>query len=763
MTTTKTTERNAAAHSTSNHTTPAAEPAVATELAPGAESVVVQTNTAVASAHMSPAGSPIQNAPLRIAVVGAGKMGQHHMRAIGRLGGLARLVGVADPAPGRGEELKAAGLDIPVYPDLATLLAREQVDVVHVCTNPETHLPVALEALEAGRHIYVEKPVAPTAAAAANLLARAAAAGVRVCAGHQLLYESPAREARRLLPALGEVVHLESYFSFRTVRWMAGGRVPLRADLQLLDILPHPVYLLLEFLREAIPDGEVALDAVRIGPRGTVHALVRRGRVTGDLVVTLDGRPVESYLRLVGTNGTIHADFVRGTVQRLLGPGTSGIDKAANPYRLARQLAVGTTTALLRRVLRRQYSYPGLEELFGAFYRAIREGGPSPVAEESILETVRICERIGEAMRERPVVAGGGVAALGEPAAARVSNSVGDDVVYTTPGVTSTAATPTAPSAPLICVTGGTGFLGAHVVRQLAAGGARVRCLARRTPPPWEQEPGVEYRHWDLGEPLPAGALEGVETVIHCAAATAGGWDEHRRNSIGAAEHLVQAAAAAGVRRIVHISSLAVLAEPERGRAVSEASPVLARSDRNGPYVWGKLESERLLLRRAAELGLEVRVIRPGAILDERHFEPPGRLGKRVGNLFVAVGSAGDRLGVVEVRFAASAVVWVARNFDAAPPVLHLLAPELPTRRELVARLRRTNPDLRVVWLPRPLLYPLSFLAVVLQKVLRPGRPAIEPARVFATQRYDNSLIVALAPAIRASGGAPAAPLRAAG
>lgn len=713
---------------------------------------------APACAPDNPAASPVQNqppgkaVPLRVAVVGAGKMGQHHMRAIARLSSRARLVGVADPAPGRAEQLREAGIPVPVYPDLAELVAQTPVDVVHVCTTPDTHLPVALQALAAGCHVYVEKPVAASAAEATTLLERAAAARLRVCAGHQLLYERPAREARALLPALGEVVHLESYFSFRTVRWLQGGRVPLGADLQLLDILPHPVYLLLEFLREALPEGAVSLDAVRIGPRGTVHALVRRGSLTGNLTVTLDGRPVESYLRLVGTNGTVHADFVRGTVQRLLGPGTSGIDKAANPYRLARQLVGGTTSALLGRVGRRQYSYPGLAELFGAFYQSIQENGPAPVAEESILETVRICERIGAAMRERPL----GTVVV-ESVVGQGEASVGDVVAPIAPGAAGSDPASGAPSVPVVCVTGGTGFLGAQVVRALAAGGVRVRCLARRTPPPWEQEPGVDYAHWDLGEPLPAESLRGVETVIHCAAATAGGWDEHRRNSIAAVEHLVGAAAAAGVRRIVHISSLAVLAEPPRGGAVSESSPVLARSDRNGPYVWGKLESEMLLRRRAAEAGIETRLIRPGAILDERNFEPPGRLGKRLGNIFVAVGSGGDRLGVVDVRFAARAVAWVARNFEAAPPVLHLLAPELPTRRELVARLRRSNPDLRVFWLPRPLLHPLSLFAVMLQKVLRPGRPALEPARIFATQRYDNSLIVALAPAVRAKGSVSAA------
>lgn len=715
----------------------------------------------------APAGSPGERAeesapsrpkprhgPLLVGVVGAGKMGQHHMRAIQRCGGVARLAGVADPAPGRADELGAAGIGAPVHPDLATLVGSEPVDVVHICTSPETHLPLALEALDAGCHIYVEKPFAPSTADALALLARARGAGLRVCAGHQLLYERPAREARRLLPALGEVVHLESYFSFRTVRWMPGGRVPLGPDLQLLDILPHPIYLLLEFLREAHPEGRVSLDAVRIGPRGTVHALVRRGGLTGNLVVTLDGRPVESYLRLVGTNGMVHADFVRGTVQRLLGPGTSGIDKAANPYRLARQLAGGTTAALLKRILRRQYSYPGLEELFTAFYRAILEGAPSPVAEESIVETVRICERIGEAMRERPrpvaVVGEGEQRGVRSREGGRGETSPEYDVVADSAGGGEEAGGE--PRAQVICVTGGTGFLGARLVRVLAAGGARVRSLSRRTPPPWEEEPGVGYEKWDLGDPLEPEVLQGSEMVIHCAAATAGGRDEHRRSSIAAVEHLVRAAAAAGVKKIIHISSLAVLAEPLGGKAVDELSSVHAQTDRNGPYVWGKLESELLLQRLADESGIELRVVRPGAIIDERRFEPPGRLGKRVGNIFVAVGSGGDRLGVVEVGFAARTVAWVALNFESAPPVLHLLSPELPTRRELVARLRRSNPDLRVLWLPRPLLHPLSLMATGLQKALRPGRPAIELARVFGMQRYDNSLIRSLAPAIEAMG-----------
>ena len=256
---------------------------------------------------------------------------------------------------------------------------------------------------------------------------------------------------------------------------------------------------------------------------------------------------------------------------------------------------------------------------------------------------------------------------------------------------------------------------------------------------------GAEYVVADLGEPLGKGVLRDAQVVIHAAAETAGGWAEHQRNSLDATEHVVRAAAAAGVTRVVHVSSLAVLAPPRGGGPIADDSPLRADSRGAGPYVWGKVESERLASTLGGELGLAVKVVRPGALVDYAEFEPPGRLGKRIGNVFVAVGSPRDRLGIADVDFAARVLGWIADNFEQAPEVLNLVTPELPMKRDLLVRLRGTNPDLSVVWLPRPVLLPLSWMALLLQKVLRPGRPAMNLARVFAVQAYDPRGIAQLA------------------
>ncbi len=628
------------------------------------------------------------------------------MQAMGRVGDLGQLVAVADSSPQALKSVRDAYPTVRTFESLGELLRHERVDVVHVCTAPATHETMAHQALEAGCHVYVEKPVVDTVGAMERLQAIASARGLIVMPGHQLLFEKPMRTLRTLLPAVGRLVHAESYFAFRPARRDARGRVALRADLQLLDILPHPVYLLLAALEAADADGKPELAGLTLGPRGTVHALVRQGAVTGTLTVTLDGRPVDSYLRIVGTNGVVNADFVRGTVQRQIGPGTSGIDKVIAPYRTARQLAWDTTAALTERARRRTRSYPGLAEIFEAMYAAVRNGEAAPISAQNTRETVRICEAIASA------------------------------IAMTYAGSAATSGDDSTRSA---LVTGGTGFLGTHVVRSLLSQGWRVRVLARRLPAPWDRVAGADYVVGELGGEGTT-PLGDIDTIVHCAAETSGGWDDHQANSIRATERLLRDAAAAGVERFIHVSSIAVLDEGGRQPLTEESA--LERDPRaRGPYVWGKRESEALVRTLARELGVPLRVVRPGALVDFAAFDPPGRLGKRIGGLFVAVGNPNERLGIIDVAEAGRIIGWMAEHFEESPETLHLLAPSLPTRRELVQRLRASNPGLMVVRIPRPVLLALSAFASGAQRVLRPDRQPVNVARVFGTPRYDTTAV----------------------
>jgi len=649
--------------------------------------------------------------PLRIALLGCGRHAQHHARAILRCDG-AELVAVADPSDAAQGAMRNIVPGIKSYGTVEDLLATERPDVVHICTPPASHASFARAALLAGSHIYVEKPFTERVEDAQQILEEACTKNLRVCAGHQLLYETPTRTLTQYLPSIGQVVHVESYFSFRTVRHAPGGRTVLRADHQLLDILPHPVYLLLHIL-ERSAEGPVELLSLEVSHTGTIHGLVRCGEVTGTLVVTLEGRPVESYLRVVGKNGSLFADYVRSTTQRAIGPGSSGINKLLAPYQQAWQLVVGTTFAMSHRFLKSQGSYPGLVELFSAFYESIRTKSPPPLSPESLLETVRICERVAEALKSEEVKV----------------------LATTTPRLIDNRG---------VLVTGGTGFLGKEIVRALLARCRSVRVAARREPSPWERITGAEYVVADLAAGAGAHLFKGIDTVIHAAAETSGGWEEHQRNSLDAATHMVRGAAAAGIKHFIHVSSLAVLAQGQ-GRPIGDHHPLEANSKGSGPYVWGKLESERRAVELGHEFGISVKVVRPGALVDYRDFDPPGRLGKRLGNIFMAVGSPSDRLGLVDLRFAGRFLAWMADTWESVPSPLNLLDPVSPTKRELVDHLRKTNPELTILWLPTFVLVPLSWVATLAQKVFRPDKPAINVAKVFSVLPYDTSKIATLA------------------
>lgn len=229
--------------------------------------------------------------------------------------------------------------------------------------------------------------------------------------------------------------------------------------------------------------------------------------------------------------------------------------------------------------------------------------------------------------------------------------------------------------------------------------------------------------------------------MVHCAAETSGGKDDQKRNSIDATRHVLEAAKAAGVERCIHVSSLGVLKTGrEVGGPLDEATPVDAGNLKRGPYVWGKAESEMLAQKLGRELGLQVKVLRPGPLVDFTAFEPPGRLGRELGSVFVAIGGRRSPLSVCDVTTAAQVIRSYAEDFNAAPPLVNMVETPAPTRRELVARLRTVRPDLRVWWFPAWLLRLLSGPLKLAQRWLMHSSQPLDVYAAFASERYRTDL-----------------------
>jgi predicted dehydrogenase/nucleoside-diphosphate-sugar epimerase len=651
--------------------------------------------------------------PLRVGLIGCGKMGLHHLKAI-KASGLATVVGVADPAASREELAELLPADAVIVATAAELFEQGRPHVVHIVTPPGSHAALAAQAIAAGCHVYVEKPFTPTADEASHLLALAAARGVTICAGHQVLFEAPALAVWEHLPSIGRMVHIESHFSFKMVR-----RTITAAD-QTKDILPHAIYPVVDQMRvgSGLADAPIELAGLSLDASGDVYALLRLGTVTAVVIVTLNGRPVEQYQNIIGTNGSLRADYIGGFLGRLVGPGT-GPGVLLTPYRRALQSMTGTTRGVIRLI--RGGSYPGLRTLILRFYESIRDGSAPPLSPRSILDTVQVCEQIGLRLDE--------------------AERLQEDAAHRQLDAAEAALGAPAPGAPRVLLTGGTGLLGKRVAEELRRAGYPVRVVTRRLPPFSRRVPGVEYVAADLGRGVDPALLQQVGFVVHAAAETSGGKDDHRRNSIEATRQLIKTAAAAGVMGLVHVSSLAVLkTSREMGRALDETTPVDDNSLARGPYVWGKAESEKLAQELCREVGLPLKVIRPGPLVDYTAYHPPGRLGRELGPLFVAMGPKHGALSVCDVTTAARVIRSYLDDFAAAPPMLNMVESPAPSRLDLMNRFRKDRPDLSVFWFPAWLLRVLSGIGKLVQRFALGSKAPLDVAAAFASERYDTAL-----------------------
>jgi nucleoside-diphosphate-sugar epimerase len=156
-------------------------------------------------------------------------------------------------------------------------------------------------------------------------------------------------------------------------------------------------------------------------------------------------------------------------------------------------------------------------------------------------------------------------------------------------------------------VTGANGFVGARMVDRLLRRRVPARALVRQRLAVGPGAPGLERAHGDVTRPdsLPA-AVAGCDVVFHCA------WGgeslaDARRVNVEGTRNVIEAAAQAGVRRVVHLSTMAVHGD-DLPAELTENAPMITSGD---AYGVSKAEGERLALELGRERGVDVVALRP--------------------------------------------------------------------------------------------------------------------------------------------------------
>jgi len=527
---------------------------------------------------------------VRIAVVGCGAVTENfHLPVLAGDDDVV-ITALVDPDAARARRL-AALHNVPTVLASTDALDRSVADAALVATPAFLHAPVSIDLMNRGVHVLVEKPMALTHADATRMVATANDRGVVLTVG---LF-------RRLLPAIrlfrsaldagqiGDILNVTAEVG-DAYTWplatLAGMRRGEAGGGMLVDMGSHVLDLLL-YICDATPTLVQYSDNTGEGIETdcTIElGLSRRGRFIPTHVELSRMRTLANTIRVDGTRGSIEWSFGERARIRVHTPGTL-VDTLSGTTR------EWSVDAQWKDEVE-QPGYHGFRAQIDDFVGAIRGGSAAQLSGESVLASVALIE---ECYARRT--------ALVEPW-----------FTETLPTSASSAAMSSAhPRSRRVLVTGASGFIGARLcerlhydsnwnVRALIRNPGRAVRLARMP---------LEFSIGDLTSPADlARSLEGCDAVVHAGIGTS--WRESERVAVNVqgTKDLVEASLKAGVKRFVHISTIAIYGNQVDG-VITEETP--ARPTKGWDYAESKYAAEQVVLEAAAR-GLPAVVLRVAVV-----------------------------------------------------------------------------------------------------------------------------------------------------
>ncbi|MGW0229361.1 Gfo/Idh/MocA family protein [Actinopolymorpha singaporensis] len=306
---------------------------------------------------------------LRVGIVGAGLIAGVHARAYATVPGVS-IVGVADPRETKAQAL-ASTVGARAFDGLEAVLDAG-VDVISVCTPPDTHAELAVAAIKSGAHVLCEKPLAGTLEDARRIVAAAHTTQAVVCVGHVSRFEPDHQRAKELVDEgrLGRLAMLCHSMTTSLPGWSEGGWLtdPRRSGGPLLDLAVHS-FDYLSWVNGSAPTRVYAIGAD--SPAGpATYALATLAYANGAMgqIEVSWAHPAERGFKvaveLAGTLGRLAWDY----------------DSINGGAMYSRQTGQTLLDPLGERGFAREVT---------AFVHAVRAGGPSPVPVEAAFQSTR--------------------------------------------------------------------------------------------------------------------------------------------------------------------------------------------------------------------------------------------------------------------------------------------------------------------------------------------------------------------------------------
>ena len=339
---------------------------------------------------------------LKIAIVGCGQIADGHISEIQKLDN-AEVVAVCDLEILMAMQAASRYGISEYYDQFGEMLQKEQPHVVHITTPPQAHLSLAKAALDAGCHVYVEKPFTPRYEETVELIRHAEQKNRKLTIGHIYFFDPPALALREMVNdgVIGEPVHVESFYGYN----LAGpfGRAIMGDGSHWVHQLPgklfqnnidHLLNKVIEFITDEQPRIEVFGKVRRATRFGDV-----RDTMPDELRIMIQGestsayatfsshvKPLAHFMRLYGTKNIAHADFVARTVTLEQEPTLpSALGRLLPAFSMGRQYRREGWKNVRRFISSDFHFFAGMHSLISRFYDSILNDTPPPISHRDIL------------------------------------------------------------------------------------------------------------------------------------------------------------------------------------------------------------------------------------------------------------------------------------------------------------------------------------------------------------------------------------------
>ena len=546
---------------------------------------------------------PETRGPFHAAIIGTGYISDFHARAVRNLDGV-ELVAVCDKNLRVAQEFGRVW-GVPSYDSPEAMLDEQQIDAVHLLTPPDLHHSLARAALEAGVHVFVEKPMCVSVEEADDLVAVSTAGSRLLRVSHNLTFYRAFKRLREHISAgeLGPIDYacFNHFAELGVIRsgpfdsWMLRepGNVFLEIGShlvsELIDLIGTPGEITTIVGRESILPG-----GSNVYRRWHVHAEVKGAAI--DLNIDLSPGFSQRLVYVRGLLGSATADLEANvcTIDRRR-PRDIDFDRYSRSLSQAAQIRSQARKTLADYILSktkiRKRGNPfesSILESVDAFYSELRTGDCDKRISASLArDVINVCSRA--------------------VAAAQII-----------PGMKAKRAPTSAAKKPDVLVLGGAGFIGRRLIPKLLEEGHSVRAVSRSASAMLEDMDSdrIEVVRGDIRSTGDLGRiLDGIDHVFHLATSGSKTWDQYCEREIQPARALAEACLVHGVRRLIYTGTIDSYYAGGKLETITEDTPLDARIRRRNYYARAKAAVENLLLTMHSRDGLPLVIVRPGIVI----------------------------------------------------------------------------------------------------------------------------------------------------